>query len=90
MGVSPTCLAAGSRAGQSLSVTLVASIDLVGTPDAVGPRVTAFAVWFYAAARSTGCSPADLAATADGLNPLAMSQTARTISCRKIGSARGT
>jgi hypothetical protein len=89
MGVSPTCLAAGSRARHSLSLTFVASIDLVGMPDAVRQRVTAFAVGFYAAARSTGFSPAGLAART-GLNPLAISQTARTISCRKIGSAMGT
>ena len=31
----------------------------------------------------------DLEALTDGLNPLTISQTARTISCRKMGNARG-
>ena len=43
-----------------------------------------------AVARHPDVSPADSAAMADGLKPLAISQTARTISCRKMGSARTT
>ena len=45
---------------------------------------------FYAALNSSFASVfPDLEALADGLNPLTISQTARTISCTPIGAARG-
>jgi hypothetical protein len=44
----------------------------------------------YAALNSPFVSVfADPEALADGLNPLAISQTAKTISCTAIGAARG-
>ena len=41
-----------------------------------------------AAARGIDVLPADSAAIADGLKPFAISQTARTISCTRMGKAR--
>ena len=47
-------------------------------------------VQIYAALKSSFVSVfADREAIADGLNPLTISQTARTISCKKMGTARG-
>lgn len=47
-------------------------------------------VQIYASLKSSfGAVFADLEAIADGLKPFAISHTARTISCKKMGNARG-
>ena len=71
----------------STSITMVLSGE--GFREGLQPSLSPI-VQIYAALKSSFVAVfADPEATADGLNPLTISQTARTISCTAIGAARG-
>jgi hypothetical protein len=64
------------------------TMDLSGERQSLQPCLSAV-LQIYAASNSSLVSVfPDLVAIADGLNPFTISQTARTISCKKMGNAR--